>query len=165
MIKELQTKGKSGDLLHAIEQDHTTPNITRTLGKIKKTHYTSPTNKVTDAILLGSKAFVNRDKLRQHLRDFSHADPFSARVILISGEPVTGKTHSWLLIRHLATQIGNARPVCVGLNQLSPCEPLQLMERIRRVLSLSKQDWPELADSPQDSQISTQLVDLSLIHI
>ena len=45
-----------------------------------------------------SRAMIDRGELRQGLYDLTHDQ---SRVLIITGQPGSGKTHSWLLIDHL----------------------------------------------------------------
>jgi len=50
------------------------------------------------------RAFIGRHALREHLRELG--DPDGARVLLVTGDPGRGKSHSWYLISHVGDRVG-----------------------------------------------------------
>ena len=68
----------------------------------------SPSHMAFDSLVIGTtpqRVFVNRTTLRSHLRTLVSTES-SYRVLAISGEPDTGKSHSRSLIEHVAKASG-----------------------------------------------------------
>lgn len=158
LVDVLQARGLSGDLVEAVGAESLNASQRRTLQEILSQDFVAPTNDPHEAILLGRLSFMNRTRLRQHLKEFTNPGAHSGRVIVVRGPSPSGKTHSWHLVRHLA-HLANAKPEFVPIGYKASCGPVDLMLRIRRILGLSDRDWPVLADDPQESQASVQLAD------
>lgn len=107
----------------------------------------SPTGDAHDAILLGTTAFVARDDLRNELRKFTNATPYSTRVLIVRGDQPGGKSYSWEFLRHLASGVG-ARPLRLGLKGTS-YTPRKFLEQVYRLLRMDLSTLPELSDNPQ----------------
>ncbi len=149
--------GRGDELLHALKVKTTNVAAQKLLSQIARHDYVSPTRDADDAIMMGKLAFVNRSGLRKLLIDFYSPDDFTSHVLQIRGESVSGKSHSWNLIRHIALKRSNAKPVRIKLDRLDSGDPVSLMSHIRLNLNLSEEGWPLLPDDPQDTQAAKQL--------
>lgn len=109
------------------------------------------------AILLGRAAFIDRQRLRELLRNDFHPTPFSTRVLVVSGNKPGGKSYSWEFIRHLAQSQG-AEPQRLRLRRTS-YTPREFFEQVYRLLGWGEktQTLPELKDDPQLARIDPLL--------
>ncbi|MET9964024.1 AAA family ATPase [Streptomyces sp. NPDC006326] len=73
----------------------------------------------------GTEVFIDRDDLRRTLREF-HDDPDRA-VLVVDGEPDSGRSYTYSLIRHLGQHCG-FRPVRVTLSRTSTAK--QVVRRL-----------------------------------
>lgn len=119
--------------------------------RLNKRPYESPTGDEHDAVLLGDLAFIGRPELRDILRDFSYADNFSVRMLVLRGGEPCGKTYSWWFIDHLAKQAG-ANIQRIRLKD-ADYTPRELFKALRVQFELSKYGFPKLKDDPQESKI------------
>jgi hypothetical protein len=62
------------------------------------------TKPMEEVLLDGNRPFANRDDLRQSLRDL--CQPSGSPLLVITGEPATGKSFSFWLAQHIARQHG-----------------------------------------------------------
>ncbi|MCT4353326.1 trypsin-like peptidase domain-containing protein [Streptomyces sp. Je 1-79] len=83
----------------------------------------------------GTEAFIDRSELREKLRGFV-ADP-EQTVLVVDGEPDSGRSYSYHLIRHLGQHCG-FRPVRVTLSRTSTAA--RLVERLSDVVAAPGED-------------------------
>lgn len=125
----------------------------RTLaGELLVPAFLSPTNDPHDAIVLGRQVFVNREKLRKKLRDFTSPNPYTTRVLVIRGEGPCGKSYSWPFLRHLARVTTGAQAQQL---RLAPggYTPRGFVEQVFALLRLDKRELPPMTDDPQLARI------------
>ena len=111
-----------------------------------------------EACVVNRRPFVNREPLRAAMEDFETADE---RLLLIKGSELSGKSHSWHFIKHLAAETGSARPLLFDLKKYKgegKPTPDELMDTIAKRLDLGKEDWPT-EDRAQGARRAEKLAD------
>ncbi|MEU9300076.1 ATP-binding protein [Streptomyces sp. NPDC048269] len=106
----------------------------------------------------GAEVFIDRADFRKRLREFLE-DP-DKTVLVVDGEPDSGRSYSYTLIRHIG-QHCNFRPVRVTLNRTSTAEQLvhRLTESVADPTAMSDATPPGLANTALSPLNPTQLND------
>jgi len=155
-IHELNSRSQPGDrdLLVKLRDLSRVPALAAIARNLLEPPYLSPTDDPHDAILLGKAAFVDRDVLRDHLREFTHPSPNTTRVLMIRGDGPCGKSYSWSFLRHLAKATLGAEATRVQLAETEFTEPRELVEDIFLKLGFDLDRLPHLSDKPQLARIT-----------
>lgn len=84
--------------------------------------------------LVGEQIFINRTKLRAHLKDLLSAS--RSRVLVVTGDRPCGKSYTWFYVRQREL-LGEAEPVLIDLKDWTePVSPVDLMSSIALQLRL-----------------------------
>jgi hypothetical protein len=89
-----------------------------------------PVNHYDAWLLRGNRALIDRQTLREKLRTLG--DQMGSRILVVDGDPVSGKTYSLQLINHLADFLGAFKVVWVDLVRLAARNPTIEPERLAR---------------------------------
>jgi len=108
-----------------------------------------PTAEAFDAIVVGSRPFVNRDKLREELRRFTRAE---TRVLVIRGPEPCGKSYSWELLQHVAWTQAAAKAQPLSLKDTA-YTPREFVEQVFSLLDLDPARLPRMTDQPQPAHV------------
>jgi hypothetical protein len=124
--------------------------IKTVVAELERPDYFSPSGDKHDAIVLGRRAFVDRDDLRDRIRAFTQPDAYSTHMLVVRGREACGKSYSWYFLDHLARTSG-ATPQTVSLKGLET--PRELVEEVFAVLDLDQSKLPAMADAPQRARM------------
>ncbi|WP_327265596.1 ATP-binding protein [Streptomyces sp. NBC_01232] len=102
----------------------------------------------------GADMFIDRVDFRKRLREFFE-NP-DKTVLVVDGEPDSGRSYSYKLIRHIGEHC-NFRPVRVTLNRTSTAE--QVVQRLTESVADPQADPPALSNTVLSPLNSTQLND------
>jgi hypothetical protein len=131
---------------------HGNARLRQVAGELLTPAFFSPSNDPHDAILLGRAAFVDRERLRTVLRDFTNPSVYTTRVLVIRGEVPCGKSYSWEFLRHLASTSVGATAVRLRLGGAG-YTPRQFVEQAFLLLGLDTTRLPVMTDDPQQAHI------------
>lgn len=167
---ELETGGASGEevffnLIGKAERAHWLPalmagaiaaNPTDALKKIEKElrPQIEAANKdhFNTTFVDNNLALVNRTVLRDYLRQLTDQHPTGARILLVNGPPLSGKSYSVRLISYLNRALKNFRFVWIDLKKISgEVRPEHLAMEIVDQMALDRKIIPEL-NQEQDSR-------------
>jgi hypothetical protein len=142
---------RDGELLERLRVEGNA-RLRAVVAELLRPGFFSPTGDAHDAILLGKRAFVDREELRTSLREFTNPDPYTTRVLVVRGAEPCGKSYTWEFLRHLAWASVGARVQRLRL-QRTGYTPRQLVEAAFMLLGLDKSDLPHMTDDPQLARI------------
>jgi hypothetical protein len=110
-----------------------------------------PPGEAHDAVVLGQRAFIDRDDLRSNIRAFTEPDVHTTHVLLIRGGPATGKTYSRHYLDHVARVRAGATLQRLSLNGL--LTPRELIEEVFALVGLDASALPPMVDDPQLARV------------
>jgi hypothetical protein len=145
------TPPRDAELLEAV---HARGNaaLKAVVAELLRPAFFSPSGDPHDAILLGRRAFVDRDDLRATLKEFTNPSPYSTRVLIVSGNEPCGKSYTWEFLRHLAWASVGAKAQRLRL-KATGYTPRQLVEQVFALLQLDRSGLPEMKDDPQLARV------------
>lgn len=162
LLNTANNEGWMVGLLRALKSCNPHPDLHKALDAILddllKPTFISATGDPHDAILLGPRAFIGRKNLRSEIRHFTAASSYTSRVLVVSGEKTSGKSHTWLFLLHLAREY-NVQPILLELRESPSITPRELFGRVGTVLGLGTSDLPAMPDDPQESRTLYPLLD------
>jgi hypothetical protein len=91
-----------------------------------------------EVLVMGDRVLIDREPLRQALKRLSNQQK---RIVIVTGAPVTGKTHTIWFIRHLRQQLKQFGLVWIDLEELAKAangfiEPMAIAKSIVRQMPL-----------------------------
>ncbi len=88
------------------------------------------------AVLMGDRLLIDRDAVRGAFERLANAQK---RIVIVDGEPVTGKSHTVWFIRYLRDQHKNFGLIWIDLRDLAKASPDGLIEPTAIARSMAKQ--------------------------